>query len=142
MCDRLSRDYGWTLCEILALTPSEVLLYVERRTVGKRMLMSTREARASVVAARERRRDWVEQELGRDGSLIDEVEACGDWERLVVWSQRIGDESLPETDDATPDDSHFATHTLRDSERLRRICDELRMIRAALSSSARRAWSE
>lgn len=106
------------------------------------MLMSTREARASVVAARERRRAWVEQELGRDGSLIDEVEACGDWERLVAWSQRTVEESTPETDDATHDDAHFETHTLRDSERLRQICDELRMIRAAVSSSTRRAWSE
>ena len=106
------------------------------------MLMSTREARASVVAARERRWAWIERELNGEPSEREDIAASGDWERLAAWSQRTVEESTPETDDATHDDAHFATHTLRDSERLRQICEELRMIRAALSSSARRAWNE
>jgi hypothetical protein len=139
LCDRLSRGYGWTLREILELTPRDVLLYVDVRRSSGRVFVSTREAREIATAAREQRRAWVERELRGAGAAVEENETCGDWERLVRWSARIADET-PVESDATPDDERdFDSATTGDGERLRQIHDELRMIRAALVSD-KRAW--
>jgi len=134
----LSRDYGWTPREILELTPSEVLIYVER-TGAKRVFVSTREAREIATAARERRTAWIDRELTGARGDDCEVDTRADWERLVCWSERIVEESPGESDAMSGEVRGFEVSTTRDGERLRQIYDELRMIRAAVTAD-KRAW--
>jgi hypothetical protein len=122
----------------LELTPSEVLLYVDARRPSGRVLVSTRVAQEIAAAARERRRAWVERELRGDGDAI----VRGDWERLVRWSARIAVEASVESDPTSGDERGFDAPTTRDSERLRQIHEELRMIRAEMTASTKRIWKE
>lgn len=137
----MSRDYGWTLREILELTPGEVLIYVDRQRSAARVLVSTREARVVATGARERRAAWIEREMRASGDPVERVEPGGDWERLVGWSERIGEERPDESDAASNDKRSFDLPTMRDGERLRLILEELRLIRAVLASD-KRAWRE
>lgn len=133
----MSRDYGWTLREVLELTPGEVLLYVDERRPASRMFVSTHEARAIAIATRERRTAWIERVL--DGSC--DTVACGAWERLTAWSERLLEEASNEPNAMSGDKHEPGSPTMRDGERLRLIYEELQMIRSVLAAD-KRAWRE
>lgn len=147
---RLSRDRGWTPLELDQLTVREALECLElarRRT--KSIVVAPLEARRIVAAAHERRRLWIDDELRRSAepeAHDGEGEPC-DWERLAVMSASLSRESINDEDDErahtrTPT-SEAVGEARRDGDWLKRIHEELRLLRQAVAAPIGRGlWSE
>jgi hypothetical protein len=139
---RLSCDRGWTPREIDELTVGEALECLEfalRRS--KNIIAAPREAREIVAAARERRRAWIEAELRRcAGTDVGDDRLC-EWERLAVMSADLSRESVHHEDDRPANDT--VADSRRDVDWLKRIHDELRLLRQAVVAPVGRGlWSE
>lgn len=147
---RLSCDRGWTPREIDELTVREALECLEfalRRS--KNIIVAPREARAIVAAARERRRAWIDDELRRSAhseSHAGEVGRC-DWERLAVMSASLsGERTADEVEDGGSERNAMTaslSETRREGDWLKRIHDELRLLRQAVAAPVGRGlWNE
>lgn len=147
---RLSRDHGWTPREIFGLTAREALECLEfARRRAKSVVVAPREAREIVAAARERRRAWIDDELRRCTQPVahdGEGEPC-EWERLAVMSANLSREGTNDEDDGRATERIPTSESVADVRRggdwLKRIHEELRLLRQAVASPVGRGlWSE
>ena len=147
---RLSCDRGWTPREIDELTVCEALECLEfalRRS--KNIIVAPREARAIVAAARERRRAWIDDELRRcaERRELDADDEPSDWERLAVMSASLSRENVVDESDGRVSEriptSEAVGEMQREGDWLKRIHDELRLLRQAVAAPVGRGlWSE
>lgn len=143
LCHRLSSDYGWTAAEIFGMTVSEVLVYWEfRERRPTSIVASPGLAMEIATAARERRAVQIEAELKRwrVGFEVEaQVEAqVGAWERLVALTLSEPRETAADSTTIRDRARDVSRAAMLDAEWLKKIHDELRTLRQALTTSAGR----
>lgn len=147
---RLRRNHGWTPREILMLTAREALECLEfARRRAKSIVVAPLDARRIVAATRERRRLWIDDELRRSAERreLDADDEPSDWERLAVMSASLSRENVVDESDGRVSEriptSEAVGETQRGDDWLKRIHDELRLLRQAVAGPVVRSlWSE
>jgi len=144
----LSRDYGWTPNEILGLTASEALSYLEAcRNRPTSVFVSPRLAAEITAAARARRAARIDDALKFGLPAKTTGEEPGVWERLVaatLCERRAAASDLVAEDESRRDRAgHTDSGAMQNRAGLQKIFEELRALRQSLGGSGSRAlWVE
>lgn len=139
LCHRLSSDYGWTPAEIFELTIDEVLTFLEFRNRRPSSIVASPEIAIQIAgAARDRRNAEVDRELKMSSSAISCRDEPNDWERLVAIVATKPSDRLREQPTSIDREHAAESSMIPGSDWLKKIHEELRMLRQSMATSASR----